>query len=101
MSKTVALAKNLPDLTRSSGTVSVVAPLVSIYPSATTAATPSSTPNGKYAYWVSDEGVKAKVNLVDPTYTGAVSNGNSPFVESQLHFVGPQAIATQDALFGT
>ena len=97
--KTVTLAENLPDLTGGASTVGVSVPLVPMFGSAT-AASPSATPAGKYAYWVADEGVKAKVNLTDPTYTGAAGNGNSAFVESQLHFVGPQAVATQDGLFG-
>ena len=96
--KTVTLAKNLPDLTLKSSSVNVGAPLVSIYPSAATA-TPTATPSGKYAYWVSDEGVKAKPNLVDPTYAGG-SGGNSAFVESQLHFAASQSVATQDGLLG-
>jgi hypothetical protein len=43
---------------------------------------------GKYAYWVSDEGVKAKVNLTDPTL-GITSN----MAAGQAHFLAPQANA--------
>ena len=107
--KLVALAKNLPDPAQASPTtaprISVKAPLVSIYPSTTVATGPAPTPSGKYAYWVSDEGIKAKPNTVDPTYgiapSGAAAAGsNSNFVENQLHFLAPQAIASQNGLFG-
>ena len=108
--KLVALAKNLPDPTQASPTtaprISVKAPLVPIYSSAgVAAAAPSSTSSGKYAYWVSDEGIKAKPNTVDPTYgiapSGtAAAGGNSNFVENQLHFLTPQAVASQNGLFG-
>jgi hypothetical protein len=47
---------------------------------------------GAYAYWVSDEGVKAKVNLVDPTY-GVTNGSGTNFVQNQLHFLMPQAVA--------
>ena len=106
--KLVALAKNLPDPAQASPTtaplISVKAPLINIYPSATVAAGPAPTPSGKYAYWVADEGIKAKPNIVDPTYgiapSGTAAGGNSNFVENQLHFLTPQAIAAQNGLFG-
>ena len=106
----VALAKNLPDPSQSSPTtspaISVKAPLVSIYTSAAAAAAnPAQNPSGKYAFWVSDEGVKAKVNLPDPTFaaptTGTNANSNPNFVENQLHFLAPQANAVQSGLLGT
>ena len=50
---------------------------------------------GGYAYWVSDEGVKAKVNMNDPTLktfgTGVSATDN--LAKNLLHFVAPQAAA--------
>ena len=48
---------------------------------------------GGYAYWVSDEGVKAKVNEVAPTL-------GASFPDSQLHFQCPQGITTTNGLLG-
>lgn len=45
--------------------------------------------SGSYAYWVSDEGLKAKVNLKDPTY-GVTPSQN--FVQNQQHFLTSQAV---------
>ena len=60
----------------------VTVPLVNI-------AGPASTqPTGRYGYWVSDEGLKAKVNLVDPTI-GIAANSQT----GQAHFLAPQANA--------
>ncbi len=73
----VILAKNLgPSPTN------VVVPLVPMQSGSGT--------NGAYAYWVSDEGVKAKVNLADPTL-GASASGDPSL--SQAHFFAPQATA--------
>ncbi|MFZ4778089.1 MAG: hypothetical protein ACOYM3_22180, partial [Terrimicrobiaceae bacterium] len=74
------LAKNL-----GTNAISVVAPLVSV----TRLSGSKTTTNGAYAYWVGDEGVKAKINLIDPTY--GVSPATS-FVLNQLHFLAPQAV---------
>jgi hypothetical protein len=60
----------------------VAVPLVNIVGSAAT------QPSGRYGYWVSDEGVKAKVNLVDPTI-GFAANTQT----GQAHFLAPQANA--------
>ncbi len=64
------------------GANNVIAPLVQISTSTST--------NGAYAYWVSDEGVKAKVNMSDPTL--GVSAAADPS-RSQLHFFASQASA--------
>jgi len=50
---------------------------------------------GAYAYWVSDEGVKAKLNLSNPSQALSPS---SNFVESQLQFTAPSAVAAHKAL---
>ncbi len=62
--------------------IDVLAPLVPMLSGTNT--------NGAYAYWVSDEGVKAKVNQTDPTL-GA--NPASDASRSQLHFFSAQAAA--------
>ncbi len=62
--------------------VEVLAPLVPMLSGTNT--------NGAYGYWVSDEGVKAKVNQTDPTL-GA--NPASDPSRSQVHFLGAQAAA--------
>ena len=50
---------------------------------------------GKYAYWVSDEGVKAKVNLIDPTLNSAPQNidPTAQYTQNLLHFLTPQSTA--------
>ena len=50
----------------------------------------ASYPSGRYGYWVSDEGVKAKVNLVDPTMASGVTAASQT---GQAHFLAPQANA--------
>ena len=50
---------------------------------------------GAYAYWVSDEGVKAKVSLLDPTYGSSVQSSN------QIHYWVPQANAVFKGLLGS
>lgn len=53
----------------------------------------SGTPEvGRFAYWISDEGVKAKVNLVDPTF-----GQNDPALDI-LHFASPHALPLQRIL---
>lgn len=47
---------------------------------------------GRYGYWVSDEGVKAKVNLIDPTFN------SSNAALSQLHLWNSQALPMQTIL---
>ena len=66
----------------------VAAPLVEIK-----AAVPGFASNqlvGKYAYWVSDEGVKAKVNLKDSTLA---KDSSKEVALNALHFSAPQATA--------
>ena len=60
----------------------VSVPLVNIYGSSAT------NPVGRYGYWVADEGVKAKLNLVDPTFGAADTT-----TTGQAHFLAPQANA--------
>ena len=78
----VVVAKQLgkPPLTPSDVTV----PLVKIVNSAAGLLAGKTT--GRYGYWVSDEGVKARVNLVDPTIALGGTTG-------QAHFLAPQANA--------
>ena len=64
----------------------VAAPLVTI--NAKPPGLSSSRPIGKYAYWVADEGVKAKVNLIDPTLAATSTD-----TTAQAHFLAPQANA--------
>lgn len=66
----------------------------------------ASAPIGRYAYWVSDEGIKARVNIKDPTlktdHTGATQvDAETHLATNQLHFVGPQAIAAHEILPST
>lgn len=72
--------------------IDVLAPLVPMLSGSNT--------NGAYAYWVSDEGLKAKVNQADPTL-GA--NPSSDPSRSQLHFLAAQAAAAHKGStnFGT
>ena len=98
------LAKGLPDLTASTAalaaasvpTVNVAAPLV---PMQAQGATPSaSAPTvGQYAYWVADEGIKAKVNVGDRTL-GAASTS---YTQNQLHFLAPQSIVSNTGLLAS
>ena len=66
--------------------VDVAVPLVNIF--GTVAATAAAKPGGRYAYWVSDEGLKAKVNLVDSTLAQSANSATG-----QAHFLAPQANA--------
>jgi hypothetical protein len=84
------LAKNLGTNTTK---LNVTVPLVPMQSGTNT--------SGAYAYWVSDEGVKARVNLSDPTLGVSASNDPS---RSQLHLISPQATAGHkgvDAFNGT
>lgn len=65
---------------------SVRVPLVKI------SAGPGSGPDGKYAYWVSDESVKANASLIDPTFAA------NDIALSQLHYWTPQANAMHEIL---
>ena len=49
-------------------------------------------PGGSYAYWVSDEGIKAKANLVDPTFASC-----QPAID-HLHHMAPHANAMHKVL---
>ncbi len=51
--------------------------------------------NGAYGYWVSDEGVKAKVTQTTPTL------GVSTMPENQMHFLAPQANHAGKGILGT
>jgi hypothetical protein len=69
-----------------SGTQDVIVPLVDVKQDQKT--------TGAYAYWDSDEGVKAKINIKDPTL------GADPVADAytnQLHFLAPQAMAAHRA----
>ena len=83
----------------------VAAPLVDL--SAPVAALGNaSKPIGRYAYWVSDEGIKARVNIKDPTLktssTGATQvDAVTNLATNQLHFVAPQSTAAHKILPST
>lgn len=51
--------------------------------------------SGAYAYWVSDEGVKAKVNATAPTL------GATTISERQAHVLAPQALHQGKGVLGT
>ena len=97
----IVLAKGFPDLSASATalaanpppTVNVTAPLV---PMQAQGAAPSAVAPtiGQYAYWVSDEGIKAKVNVGDRTL-GAVSTS---YTQNQLHFLAPQSVVSNTGL---
>jgi type II secretory pathway pseudopilin PulG len=48
---------------------------------------------GKYAYWVSDEGVKSKANMIDSTINLApqVVDASLNYTQNLLHFLAPQS----------
>ena len=81
--------------------ITVTVPLVPF--TATPAGFSSPQPIGQYAYWVSDEGVKAKVNIKDPTaqktYSGAANLDPVTHLPTNLlHFAAPQSIAAHKIL---
>jgi len=82
-STAITVAKNL-GTSRTSVIVPLV-PMITVSPAGAITGT-----SGHYAYWVSDEGVKAKVNLKDPTFNIEAKASN--FVQTQLHFLAPQAV---------
>lgn len=86
-------ARNAVTVARKLGSagLSVSVPLVPMKPTAGTAAI------GAYGYWVSDEGVKAKVNLQDPTYK--VAPDTDPSL-SQAHFFAVQGTGTTKGILG-
>ena len=101
---TTGSAPDAVELVKSIGTnqnVTVVAPLAPIM--ATVPGIAGDQVIGKYAYWVSDEGLKAKVNISDPTaqkkYSGATNiDPIFDLPQNLLHFAAPQAIAAHKIL---
>ena len=81
----------LPNVTLPDGTVNrgfiVAAPLVKLQ-AVVPAVGSGLITIGKYAYWIGDEGVKAKVNLIDPTLAASATT-----TTGQAHFLAPQANA--------
>ena len=77
-----------------SGTSPVIVPLVPLVIGSNVGITPAGTIRGKYGYWVSDEGIKAKVNIKDPTLAST-----SPAI-NQLHFAAPQATDIRKGVLG-
>ncbi len=59
-----------------------------------------STPTaiGAYAYWVADEGVKAKINLSPDTASGNPSAAAADRTQNQRHFLSPATFAAEQAL---
>ena len=79
----------------------VKVPLVDL--TATVPGLGSSQTIGRYGYWVADEGVKARVNLKDPTLktdaAGSVQvDAVVDLAKNQLHFAAPQAMAAHKIL---
>ena len=88
--RNAVVVARLPDLTQPQPTMvmaNIAAPLVPLQAAgaAPSAAAPTT---GQYAYWVSDEGVKAKANLSDPTLD---PGGSSSYTKNQSHFLASQA----------
>ncbi len=67
----------------------VTVPLVAIRPSGNT-----STTVGSYGFWVSDEGIKAKVNLSDPNIAASTVS------RTQARFVAPHGTDTRKGVLG-
>ena len=65
-------------------------PLVPMITTRTLNNSTTSVQTGQYAYWVSDEGIKAKANLIDPN-VGISPTSN--LVDSQRQFLAPAANA--------
>ncbi len=87
----IVLAKNLNAASvysGSTGTLAVSAPLVPLWGATVGGVTVASSTSGKYAYWVSDEGIKAKATIQDPTLN---TSGNLSYVHNQSHFLASQA----------
>lgn len=84
-----------PSLSSAGSTNSVSAPLVPILAKAPGAS--SSATVGAYAYWVSDEGVKAKINVTDP-YLAVSPSSPSNYLTAQLHLQTSQGSAANQAL---
>ena len=81
--------------------ITVTVPLVPF--TATPAGFSSPQTIGQYAYWVSDEGVKAKVNIKDltmqKTYSGDANlDPVTDLPTNLLHFAAPQSIAAHKIL---
>ncbi len=74
---------------------SVNAPRVPILATVPGSTTPVTV--GSFAYWVADEGIKAKVNIPDP-YLGLNPNTPSNFLQSQPHFQVAQSPAVNQSL---
>ena len=68
-------------------------PLVPMKTTRTFNATTNEVQTGQYAYWVSDEGIKAKANLIDPQINNKSFSPASYLVDSQRQFLAPAANA--------
>ena len=86
------LAKNL-----GTNAISVTVPLVPV----TVISGSKTTTNGAYAYWVSDEGVKAKANIKDPTYGVSSTANSTTYIINQQHFLTSQAVPVNAGLIGS
>jgi len=81
----------------------VVAPLVPISVRASQLpgfSSTDSTPTaiGAYAYWIADEGVKAKINLAPDAASGDPSAATANRTLNQRHFLAPATFAAEQAL---
>lgn len=91
MSNSVVMASNWGTGTNGSLTgatwtnsTTVTVPLVTLSNGATN--------TGKYGYWVSDEGVKAKVSLTDTNMSAAAISSVNNWIPSLLHYFAPPAM---------
>ena len=55
----------------------------------------NNVPAGHYAYWVSDEGVKARVNMADP-HLGSASPGDEYYRTAMAQVADPTAVSNSD-----
>jgi len=72
---------------------SIAVPLVAMNAPVGTTSTGSATnpTPGRYGYWVSDEGVKAKITLTDTNMSSRPSTTQGMLVSALLHFTAPSA----------
>ncbi len=86
-----------PDATSNPGFV-VAAPLVDLKANQPGFNTPQTV--GQFAYWIDDEGVKAKVNIKDPTLNSGTNSvaAVADLPKNLLHFSAPQAFAAHKFL---
>jgi len=58
----------------------------------------NNVPEGHYAYWVSDEGVKARVNMADPFLDSGAYNPNDPYSDEAYYRTAMAQVADPTAV---